>query len=254
MDAESKHSMNRLPRIFLLLTVALGVLAPVTAEPALADPIGGVIIIPGTGSNLDPIRLRTSTGCPTQANAYYATMRGHGFPVDGQIITSNIEAGISHTAGFDVYVALVMRDYADKNHTTLAGRYDLTVYCISDLTQESFGEFTGSLEFTSPTAYRAIGAAKPVGPPPPPRAMDDFGSAPGLSPTGSAPAPGQLAPPPATQVPSANSQGSSPGSQLAAQRSDVTGRAVPWLVLIGTALTALVIGAIGSHIWKRRAS
>ena len=246
--------MNRMPRIFLLLTVALGVLAPVTAEPALADSIGGVLIIPGTGSNLDPIRLRTSTGCPAQANAYYATMRGHGFPADGQIITSNIEVGMSHTAGFDVYVALVMRDYADKNHTTLAGRYDLTVYCISDLTQESFGEFTGSLEFTSPTAYQAIGAAKPIGPPPPPRAMDDLGSAPGLPPTGSTSAPGQLTPPPAAQAPPANSQDSLPGSQLASQRSDVTGRTIPWLLLIGTALTALVVGAIASQLWKRRAS
>jgi hypothetical protein len=246
--------MNRLPRIFILLTVVLGVLAPVTAEPALADPIGGVTIIPGTGSNLDPIRLRTLTGCPVQANAYYATMRGHGFTTDGQIITSNIEAGISHTAGFDVYVALVMRDYADKNHTTLAGRYNLTVYCIGDLTQESFGEFTGSLEFTSPTAYRAIGAAKPVGPPPPPSAVDDFGSAPGLPSTGSAPDPGQLAPSSAAQAPSVNSQDSSPSSQLASQRSDVTNRALLWLILICTVITALVIAAVARQIWKRRAS
>ena len=250
--------MNRLCRIVVLLAIVLGFWVPVMGTPALADPIGGVIIIPGTGTNLDPIRLRTSAGCPTQANAYYAMMRGHGFPPDGQIVTTPIEAGLSHSTGFDVYVALVLRDYADKNHTTLIGRYDLTVYCINDLTQENFGEFTGSLDFTSPTTYQAIGAAKPVGPPPPPRGMDDFGSAlglnPGTPPAGAAPAPGQSVPSAAAQVPSSNSQDSPPGSQLVSQRNDGTGRAVPWLVVIGVALIALVIAAVARQIWKRRAS
>src|SRR3977135_798034 len=121
-------------------------------------------------------------------------MRGNGFPPDGQIVTSNTEAGLSNSIGLDVYVALVIRDYAEKNRTTLAGRYDITVYCINYLTQESYGEFTGSLEFTSPTTYQAIGAAKPVGPLPPPRAMASDGSAlaldPASPPTGPVPAPG----------------------------------------------------------------
>jgi hypothetical protein len=136
--------MNRLFRVAVLVTVALGVLVPVAPAPALADPIGGVIVVPGTGTDLDPIRLRTSAGCPAQANAYYAKMRGHEFPSDGQIITAVTKAGLSHTIGFDVYVALIMRDYADKSRTTLTGRYDITVYCINRLTLESYGEFTGS--------------------------------------------------------------------------------------------------------------
>jgi hypothetical protein len=169
--------MNRLFRVAVMVTVALGVLVPVAPAAALADQIGGVIVIPGTGTDLDPIRLRTSAGCPVQANAYYAKMRGHDFPPDGQIITAITKAGLSHTIGFDVYVALIMRDYANKSRTTLTGRYDITVYCINRLTLESYGEFTGSLEFTSPTTYEAIGAAKPVGPPPPPRERAADGSA-----------------------------------------------------------------------------
>jgi hypothetical protein len=238
--------MNRLSRVAVMVTVALGVLVPVAPAPALADPIGGVIVIPGTGSNLDPLRLRTSAGCPTPATAYYATMRGQGFPPDGQTITSNTQAGLSHRIGFDVYVALVMQDYANANHTTLAGRYDITVYCINRVTQKSYGEFIGSLEFTSPTAYQAIGAAKPAGPPPPPLA--DPGSVvaldPASPPTGSAPAPGT------------DPRGSSPVGQLASQRNDMTGRSVPWLVLVlaGAVFGALVAVVMSKQLGKRRSS
>ena len=237
--------MNRLSRVAVLLTVVLGVLLQVGPVRALADQIGGVIVIPGTGTNLDPLRLRTSAGCPQQATSYYATMRGHGFPPDGQTITSNTEAGLSHRTGFDVYVALVMQDYANANHTTLAGRYDVTVYCINRVIQKSYGEFTGSLEFTSPTAYHAIGLAKPVGPPPLPLA--DPGSVAALdpvSPTGPAPAPG------------AGPQDPSPVGQLASQRNDVTGQGVPWLVLVlaGAVFGALVAVVVLRQIGKRRSS
>jgi hypothetical protein len=241
--------MNPLSRVAVLLTVALGVLVPMTPAPALADPIGGLIIIPGTGTDVDPIRLRTSAGCPAQANAFYARMRGHDFPPDGQIITANTKAGLSHNIGFDVYVALIMRDYADRNRTTLAGRYDITVHCINRLTLESYGEFTGSLEFTSPTTYQAIGAAKPVGPPPPPRELTADGSAvdPGAA--------GPPAPPLAAQVPRSDPKAQSRAGQLASQRNDMTFR--PWLMpsLVGAVLgAAMVIGIVTRQVRKRRAS
>lgn len=237
--------MNRLFRVAVLVTVALAALVVVAPAPALADPIGGVIVIPGTGTNLDPLRLRTSAGCPPQATAYYATMSGYGFPPAGQTITSNTEAGLSHRIGFDVYVALVLQDYANANHTTLTGRYDITVYCINRVTQKSYGEFTGSLEFTSPTAYQAIGAAKPVEPPPPPLA--DPGSVaaldPGL-PTGPAP------------VPRIGPQDPSPVGQLASERSAETGQGVPWLVLLlaGAVFGALAAVVVSRQIAKRRSS
>jgi len=239
--------MNRLSRAAVLVTVTLGVLVlvlvlvlvPVAPAPALADPIGGVIVIPGAGTNLDPMRLRTSAGCPAQANAYYASMRGYGFPPDGQIITAPIQAGLSHNSGFDVYVALVMRDYANNNHTTLVGRYDITVYCIDQLTQKDYGEFTGSLGFTTATTYEAIGAAKPVGPPPPPLPLDEVGLAPASPGTGSVPAD------PAVQ---------SLVGQPASQPNQSTVQGVPWLVLVlaGAALGALVAAVTTKQLGKRR--
>lgn len=226
--------MNRLSRVALVFTAMLGVLSAVAPASALADPIGGVIVIPGSGTNLDPIRLRTSAGCPTQATAYYAAMRGHGFPADGQVIASNTEAGLSHQMGFDVYVALAMQDYANANRTTLAGRYDITVYCINHVTLKDYGEFSGSLEFTSSTTYQALGVAKPLGPPPTPLA--DPGAV------------GPLDAPPGGDL-----QVTSPVGQIASGRNDGTSREIPWLVLIlvGAVFGALVAVVMSRHIGKR---
>jgi hypothetical protein len=231
--------MNRLSRIVLLLAVVLGAVILMTAPPALANPIGGVIIIPGTGTDLDPIRLRTSAGCPTQTSAYYATMRGHGLPPDGQIITSPIKAGLSHSIGFDVYMALTMHDYADENHTALTGRYDITIYCINRLTQENYGEFTGSLEFTSPTTYQAIGAAKSVGPPSPPRGLAADGSALDLGQASSPTAP----------VPRVDSQSPLPTEQLSSNRNDVTVPSGRWLVLV--VVCAVLVAVVAIAFWEQ---
>ncbi|MBV8993129.1 MAG: hypothetical protein JO287_05385 [Pseudonocardiales bacterium] len=230
--------MKRLVRVAIPVMVALGALAPVVPSLAQADSIGGVVIIPGTGTDLSPIRLRTSTGCPTQASKYYATMRGHDFPPSGQIITSTTEAGLSTSAGFDVYVEQIMRDYAAQNHTTLAGRYDITVHCTDSLALESYGEFTGSLEFTSPTTYQAIGTAKPPPSPPPP--FPKMGDDPVLK-QGSAS--------------SLTAPIRAPG-QLAAKRNNMTGQGASRLpvALVSVALVAVVAGALASHSRKRRAS
>jgi len=222
--------MNRVFRVAVLFYIALGMLTLPPPAPAQADPIGGVIIIPGSGSDLDPIRLRTSAGCPSAANAVYAKMRGHGLPPDGEIVTANTRAGMSHTIGFDIYVALILRDYAMDNHTTLGGRYDIAVYCVNRLTLRSYGEFTGSLEFTSPSHYEALGAAKPAGPPPPPLEDPDLGTAAG---------PEAMFPPAATQP-------------LSSDHNVPTGQYVPWLSAVGVALIAGIAIALASLIRKRR--
>lgn len=91
-------------------------------------------------------------------------MRGHGFPRTGR---SSHHSGHAHRVGFDAgYVAPIMTDYAKQNHTTRRGRHDITVYCINRLSLHNDGEFTSSLECTSPTTSGVLGAAKPTGPPP----------------------------------------------------------------------------------------
>jgi hypothetical protein len=250
--------MTRSFRVVLLLTVVLGTLMPMSEVPALADPIGGVIVIPGAGTDLSAIRLRTSAGCPEKANAYYARMRGHGFPPEGLVITANTQAGISHSSGFDVYIALIMKDYANRYNATLGGRYDITVYCINRLSAQSYGEFTGSLEFTSPTTYQAIGSARPIEPPPPLEiAGGEFEPGPDAA-TGSPEAPqSRSLPPPAAQTPVDQvPRVSSPASQVVSQRGATTAQRAPWLVgiLVGVVFTMLVVAMVTNQIRKRRRS
>lgn len=134
------------------------------ALPSSAPATGGLTIYPGKSIDTAPIRVHTSAGCPDQADTYYATAKGHGFPDAGLIVTAPTAAGMSHTAGFDAYFAETLKDFADDNHTTLQGTYDVTVFCIDSFSQNSFAEFNGSLRFTTPTTYEAIGAAMPSAP------------------------------------------------------------------------------------------
>lgn len=180
----------RRPRELVLAAVAA--LLVLAAPQAQAAPIGGLLVVPGESIDLAAIRVRTSGGCPPSADAYYATVHGTGFPADGLVVTANTSAGLSHDAGFDVYFAQTMKDFADDNHTTLGGRYDITVLCIDSFTQVNYGEFTGSMQFATPTSYQALGTAKPTGPPPSPLPL--AGGAPPVDPgSGAAATPEQLA-------------------------------------------------------------
>lgn len=258
--------MNRLSRIAVLVAVTLGVLVPLAPAPAQADTLGGVIIIPGAGSDLTAIRVRTSAGCPAKADAYIARMKGHGFPPDGEVVTSTISAGMSHSIGFDAYFSVTMNDFAQLNHTTLSGRYDITVSCIDSFTTHSYGDFTGSLVFTSATHYEALGAAKPIGLPPPPLVLAGDGSplAPAAAspPTGHPSVPGPTAsgaqhsaspPSTASPGPGVDEESSSGGQQLTSQPNNVTDSSIPWvvLVLIGAAALAVVVLVV-HRIRKRR--
>ncbi len=257
--------MNRLSRVALLLSVALCMLMPVGPPYALADPIGGLIVIPGLGSDLTPIRVHTSAGCPANSNAYEAKMKGRGFPPAGQVVTANTKAGLSHSVGFDAYFLLIMRDFATRNHTTLGGRYDITVYCIDAFTLNDYGEFAGSLEFSSPIHYEALGAAQPIGPPPPSLEQATDGSA--LPPQSAAlpsPATSQVVPPPSETAPGAGSPTpitqSQPGSDagspsvvghVTSERNDATSQGARWLVVVRLMLVIGVGVAVVNRIRKR---
>lgn len=153
-------------RILVALLVIFGCVATV---PAQAAPSGTVLVIPGEGVDIAAIRLRTSAGCPQQSKAYYARLWGKGFPEAGQVVTTNTSAGMRHDGGFDVYFSQTMKDFAAlAGGITLGGTYKVSVYCIDKFPSQVLAEFTGSLEFTTPNNFRAVGASKPDGTPPPP--------------------------------------------------------------------------------------
>ncbi|MBV1855255.1 hypothetical protein [Catellatospora tritici] len=152
--------MRPSPRNLLApLVLALALLWPGT--PAYAEKLGGLVVYPGTSLDTASIKVVTAQGCPSTADGYYVKVRGHGFPASGLVAVSTTEAGLSHTEGFTAYFALTMMDFAADHHTTLSGTYDITLSCVDQFTQESKGEFTGSIRFSSPTSYQALGAAMP---------------------------------------------------------------------------------------------
>jgi hypothetical protein len=158
--------MRKLLGVLVVVLAACGLTPPI----AHAAPITGtVIVIPGEGADIAAIRLRTSAGCPQQSKAYYARLWGKGFPEAGQVVTTNTSAGIRHDAGFDVYFAQTMKDFAAlAGGVTLGGTYKISVYCIDKFPSQVQAEFTGSLEFTTPKQFRALGTSKPDGTPPAP--------------------------------------------------------------------------------------
>ncbi|MDI1465854.1 hypothetical protein QEZ54_33265 [Catellatospora sp. KI3] len=155
--------MRPSPRNLLApLVLALTLLWPGT--PAYAERLGGLVVHPGASLDTASIKVVTSRGCPSAADGFYVKVRGHGFPASGLVAVATTDAGLSHTDGFAAYFALTMMDFAADHHTALAGTYDITLSCIDQFTQESKGEFTGSIRFSSPTKYQALGAAMPPSP------------------------------------------------------------------------------------------
>ncbi|WP_033293989.1 hypothetical protein [Amycolatopsis jejuensis] len=213
----------------LVVAAALGLLA----TPAEAEPLGGLVITPGEGQDAATIRMHTSGGCPADADAFFATMRGKGMPADGQIVVANTDVGLSHTAGFDVYLAQTLRDFAADNKTTLSGQYDIAVYCIDSFSQQKKGEFTAALKFDTPVRYAALGAAKgPSRAPETPPPGAGAGPVPG---TGATQLPGT------TQLPVATSPAPESGAPASPETAVASGKATS-----GTGVLAVVFGFAGA--------
>jgi len=219
---------------------AAGVLAAVllgAASPAVAAPLGGLAVAPAASIDTASIVVHTSAGCPAQADNYYAIARGHGFPPAGQIVTAPTAAGLSHHGGFDVYFAQTMKDFATDNHSTLTGRYDVTVLCIDSFTRTSFGEFTGSLTFRTPTRYVSASDGVAARPPAAPR------------PAASQPA----TPLPATPRPATTTTVATVRGDRAAPRPAPGGTPLIWVV-VSVAVAALIAFEAGRRLGRAQRS
>ncbi|MDX8031953.1 hypothetical protein SK803_17140 [Lentzea sp. BCCO 10_0856] len=136
--------------LFLLLTPGV----------AAAAPLGKLVVTPGESRDAAPVRLTTAAGCPAAATGYFATMRGAGLPDAGIVIVANGDVGLTHDKPFEVPVTLTFKDLAADNNVTFKGKYELALHCIDSFSQQSFGAFTGSIDFGADARYVAIGEAK----------------------------------------------------------------------------------------------
>jgi hypothetical protein len=160
--------MRRLLVATALALPAVGVVI-LYAAPSQAAPIGTVTFEPATGTDTTAIVMQTSGTCPAAATNLIATVTGAGFPDTGQVALANIAITSvpAVNGGYQLPLAGAMRDLANLQSppATLSGAYAFTVTCRTAFNPASLGDFTGSLRFTSNTAYESGGTAT-TGPPP----------------------------------------------------------------------------------------
>ncbi|MFF3558879.1 Ig-like domain-containing protein [Streptomyces sp. NPDC002574] len=144
---------------------------------ASAEVLGTMTVTPATGSDTQGMSLITPAPCPDPATNIIVTVKGAGFPAEGQNVVGNSEIGIYNPvqgAGFEVPLTETMRDYASEaGFTTLQGRYDFTLTCRKPFGDTTYGDFTAPIWFTSNTTYQSTQpqvattttlAASPAGP------------------------------------------------------------------------------------------
>ncbi|GGJ12660.1 Ig-like domain-containing protein [Streptomyces brasiliensis] len=142
----------------LVSLLAAGSLALGTGG-ASADVLGGMAVDPATGADTSGILLTTAGQCPQPATNLIVTVRGAGFPAEGQIVVGNSPIDIypaTQNGGFAVPLTETMRDYASEaGFTTLQGRYDFTLTCRMPFGSTTYGDFTAPIWFTSDTTYQS---------------------------------------------------------------------------------------------------
>ncbi|MFJ6481896.1 WxL protein peptidoglycan domain-containing protein [Streptomyces sp. NPDC091682] len=138
-----------------VVTLAAAALPGAAAEAAQA---GTAVINPATGTDTTSVDLATSAACPAPATNVLVKVTGKGFPAEGKNVVGNSPIstyGQAPSGGIVIPLTMTMRDYANEaGFTTLEGRYDLTVVCRKSFGSETYGDFTGSMWFTSNTEYR----------------------------------------------------------------------------------------------------
>ncbi|MEV4993015.1 Ig-like domain-containing protein [Streptomyces niveus] len=143
-----------------VVAVATSVTVGVIAAPAAqAAGIGTLDINPKTGTDESGIDFSTSGACPETASYVIVSVKGSGFPAEGQNVVGNAPIETYNTTaagGMLIPLSSTMRDYANiAGFSVLEGEYDFTVTCRTAFNGTSLGDFTGAIWFTSNTAYQA---------------------------------------------------------------------------------------------------
>jgi hypothetical protein len=135
--------------------LSVGVASAQTPPPNL----GTLTLTPATGTDASSISALPSGGCtPEGSDGYNVRVTGpNNFSF---LIVGTTDAGFDKTGPFPVFFGQTMKDASalqDPPVPLVAGTYTVTLNCIDTFTTESKGTYTGSLIFSSPTAYTAGG-------------------------------------------------------------------------------------------------
>ncbi|MFE9424494.1 Ig-like domain repeat protein [Kitasatospora sp. NPDC006697] len=161
---------NRISRTVALgaaTMLAAGSVTLLSAVTAQADTstIGTLTVNPASGADTTAIDVVSSAACPGGTNLQVLVF-GQGFPAAGYGATPNTpQSSITTTAngGYDVPLSDTMASFAQKNgFTTLSGQYDFHLRCQAKIGATYYGDFVGSITFTSPTAYVSTTVTPPA--------------------------------------------------------------------------------------------
>ena len=136
--------------------VAAGLFA--VSAPAQAAVLGSLKITPGSGNLQTVISVATPAQCDQGSNIK-VIISGSGV----QSATENIVGNTAITSyptnldgGFDIEFPSTLADYGTTQSpalTSFSGRYDISVICKNSFGATTYGTFTGSLYFSSGTAW-----------------------------------------------------------------------------------------------------
>ncbi|MFE7777771.1 Ig-like domain repeat protein [Streptomyces sp. NPDC057445] len=152
---------NTLPRTLAgglagLVAVLAGSL--VLAPAAHAADIGTAAVTPATGTDTSSMTLTTSGACPDSATNIIVSVKGSGFPAEGQNVVGNSPIGTygsTPEGGLVIPLSQTMRDYANTaGFSNLTGKYSFLVTCRTAFNGTSLGDFPAAVWFTSNTAYQ----------------------------------------------------------------------------------------------------
>ncbi|MEV7281492.1 DUF916 domain-containing protein [Streptomyces sp. NPDC093111] len=199
-----------------------------TAAPARAADTGGLAVLPPRGDDTQPLTLVADAPCPARTSHVIARVFGAGFPRGGQIVVGNAPLGTYARVpggGLSVPLFATLRDYAaTAGFTTLRGGYTFTLSCLEGAFRPTaLREFTGTLRFTSKSAYQDGSVIR--------------------TPTGPAVAP---VPPPAAAVPAPTA---APAAPVPAAAHTSGGALTAWSA--GGFTVALLALLAGAALWRR---
>ncbi|MFD3450995.1 Ig-like domain repeat protein [Streptomyces sp. NPDC058691] len=154
-----KNKISRALAGGLAGTVAVLTAGLLVAPAAHAEEIGSLTAAPARGFDTQSMSFITNGSCPEPATNIIMSVKGEGFPAEGQNVVGNSEVAIYPTTpegGFEVPLTETMRDYANEaGFSTLQGEYSFTVTCRKPFGDTTYGDFTGSIWFTSNTTYQS---------------------------------------------------------------------------------------------------
>ncbi|WP_051813863.1 Ig-like domain-containing protein [Kitasatospora sp. MBT63] len=164
-------STYRIPRAVALgaaTVLAAGSITLLGSAAAYADTvpvIGTLSVNPATGADDELMNVVSSGSCNGGTNLQLLVF-GQGFPTDGYGVTPNVAQSVyspDAQGRLSVPLSDTMRSFAQKNgFSTLSGQYEFHLRCRAKIGATYFGDFVGSVWFTSPTAYTSTDPNAPV--------------------------------------------------------------------------------------------